>query len=102
MATTKRTLGHSEVADIALEALALAQGHRRAPERQDVLDAIQMEMAGKRCGKRRLFEIEKYGWSLTLRLWWRQRCVPDWAAGLPVGPTVQDGMGSAGDAAPCV
>ncbi len=79
MGRPRSRVAHEEVADVALEALALAQGHRRPPNRQDLLDAIQMATAGKRYGKHRLLEMEKFGWGLTLRLWWRKRCVPDWA-----------------------
>ena len=50
MGMPRSRVARGEVADIALEALALAKGNKRPPSRQDVLDAIQMELAGKRYG----------------------------------------------------
>jgi hypothetical protein len=102
---SRNGMAHSEVVDIALEALALAQGQHRAPSRQDVLDAIHMATVGKRCGKRKQDMLIMYGWAVVLRVWWRKRCVPDWAAGLQQEPAPkprQDDMGTAGDATACV
>ncbi len=105
MRTPKRSAAHGEVADIALEALALARGQRRPPSKQDVTDALHMSLVSHPCGQRKQAMLIRYGWGLTLRMWWRERCVPDWAAGLEVGPTptvVQDDLGSGEDAAPSV
>jgi len=84
MGGSKRHSGEAvqeAVASVAMEALATAQAHRRSPSRQDVMDAVNVERAGKRCGKRVQATLIQYGWALTLRLWWRQRCVPEWAPG---------------------
>jgi hypothetical protein len=79
----RRRAVQEEVASVALEALATAQAHRRPPSRQDVIDSVNVERAGKPCGKRVQATLTQYGWALTLRLWWRQECLPEGASVCP-------------------
>ncbi len=69
-----------DLSAVVVAVLRLSKASHRPPARQDVVDALDVEVVGQEVADTVRADMIEVAWGVILRVWWLKRCVPEWAS----------------------